>query len=110
MLGRRIYGKKLGIIGMGRIGTAVARRAKSFGLNINYHNRNRGADSIEKELNATYWSSLDQMLSNMDIISFFCPHTPATYHLLSSRRLKLIKSDAYIVNTSRGRFRSRYIN
>ncbi len=102
MLGRRIYGKKLGIIGMGRIGSAIARRAKSFGLNINYHNRNRVADSIEKELNATYWSSLDQMLSNMDIISINCPHTPATYHLLSSRRLKLIKSDAYIVNTSRG--------
>ena len=102
MLGRRIYGKKLGIVGMGRIGTAIAKRAKSFGLNINYHNRNRVASSIEGQLNATYWSSLDQMLSNMDIISINCPHTPATYHLLSSRRLKLIKNDAYIVNTSRG--------
>ncbi|MBL42908.1 MAG: D-glycerate dehydrogenase [Rhodospirillaceae bacterium] len=102
MLGRRIYGKKLGIVGMGRIGSAVARRAKSFGLNINYHNRNRVAESIEKELNATYWASLDQMLSSMDIISLNCPHTPATYHLLSPRRLKLIKRDAYIVNTSRG--------
>ncbi|PPR77362.1 MAG: Glycerate dehydrogenase [Alphaproteobacteria bacterium MarineAlpha2_Bin1] len=102
MLGRRIYGKKLGIVGMGRIGSAIARRAIGFGLNINYHNRNRVADSLEKELDATYWASLDQMLSNMDIISINCPHTPATYHLLSPRRLKLIKKDAYIVNTSRG--------
>ena len=101
-LGVGVRGKTLGLVGMGRIGSAVARRAKSFGLNINYHNRNRVAESIEKELNATYWASLDQMLSSMDIISLNCPHTPATYHLLSPRRLKLIKRDAYIVNTSRG--------
>jgi glyoxylate reductase len=102
MLGHRIYGKRLGIIGMGRIGTAVARRAKAFGLSIHYHNRRPAPEPIEQELEATYWESLDQMLAHMDIISVNCPHTPATYHLLSARRLKLIKPDAYIVNTSRG--------
>jgi glyoxylate reductase len=102
MLGRRIYGKRLGIIGMGRIGQAVARRARAFGLQIHYHNRRRVADEIEQELEATYWDSLDQMLARMDIISVNCPHTPATYHLLSARRLKLLKPTAYIVNTSRG--------
>src|SRR5262245_12353293 len=88
MLGRRIYGKRLGIIGMGRIGQAVARRARAFGLQIHYHNRRRAAEAVEQELEATYWESLDQMLARMDIISVNCPHTPATYHLLSSRRLK----------------------
>ena len=102
MLGHRIFGKRLGIIGMGRIGTAVAHRAKAFGLSIHYHNRPPVPEPIEKELEATYWESLDQMLAHMDIISVNCPHTPATYHLLSARRLKLIKPDAYIVNTSRG--------
>ena len=102
MLGHRIGGKRLGIIGMGRIGQAVARRARAFGLQIHYHNRRRVAASIEDELNATYWDSLDQMLSRMDIISINCPHTPATYHLLSARRLKLIRKDAYVVNTARG--------
>ncbi len=102
MLGNRIFGKRLGIIGMGRIGQAVARRAKAFGLSIHYHNRNRVAQSIEDELEATYWESLDQMLARMDIISVNCPHTPATYHLLSARRLRLIQPTAYIVNTARG--------
>jgi glyoxylate reductase len=102
MLGHRIYGKRLGIIGMGRIGQAVARRAKAFGLQIHYHNRRRLADELEQELEATYWDSLDQMLVRMDIISVNCPHTPATYHLLSARRLKLLKPSAYIVNTARG--------
>ncbi len=102
MLGRRVSGKKLGIVGMGRIGSAIAKRARSFGLEIHYHNRNRVADVIEKEMDAVYWESLDQMLSNMDIISINCPHTPDTYHLLSARRLNLIRQDAYIVNTSRG--------
>ena len=96
MLGHRIYGKRLGIIGMGRIGQAVARRAKAFGLQIHYHNRRRLAEEIERELEATYWESLDQMLSRMDILSVNCPHTPATYHLLSARRLKLIKPTAYM--------------
>jgi glyoxylate reductase len=102
MLGHRIYGKRLGIIGMGRIGQAVAQRAKAFGLQIHYHNRKRLPESIEEPLGATYWDSLDQMLARMDIVSVNCPHTPATYHLLSARRLKLLKPNAYIVNTARG--------
>ena len=102
MLGHRIYGKRLGIIGMGRIGQAVARRARAFGLQIHNHNRRPVAEEIEHELEATYWDSLDQMLARMDIISVNCPHTPATYHLLSARRLKLLKPTAYIVNTARG--------
>jgi len=102
MLGHRIGGKRLGIVGMGRIGQAVARRARGFGLSIHYHNRRRVHGEIEAELEATYWESLDQMLARMDIVSINCPHTPATYHLLSRRRLHLLKSDAYIVNTSRG--------
>jgi len=102
MLGHRIYGKRLGIIGMGRIGQAVARRAKAFGLQIHYHNRRRVSEEIERDLEATYWDSLDQMLARMDIISVNCPHTPATYHLLSARRLKLLKPTSYIVNTARG--------
>jgi len=102
MLGHRIWGKRLGIVGMGRIGQAVARRARAFGLQIHYHNRQRVAPQIEEELDATYWESLDQMLARMDIISVNCPHTPATYHLLSARRLKLMRPEAYIVNTARG--------
>ncbi len=102
MLGHRIWGKRLGIIGMGRIGQAVARRAKAFGLQIHYHNRRRLPEAVEQEVEATYWDSLDQMISRMDIVSVNCPHTPATYHLLSARRLKLLKPTAYIVNTARG--------
>jgi glyoxylate reductase len=102
MLGHRITGKRLGIVGMGRIGQALARRAKAFGLQVHYHNRKPVAPSIEQELEATYWDSLDQMLARMDIVSVNCPHTPATYHLLSGRRLKLLKRDAILVNTARG--------
>lgn len=102
MLGHRIHGKRLGIVGMGRIGRAVARRAKGFGLSVHYHNRNRVHADVEQELEATYWESLDQMLARMDIISVNCPHTPATYHLLSSRRLQLLQKHAYVVNTARG--------
>jgi glyoxylate reductase len=102
MLGHRLQGKRLGIVGMGRIGQAVARRAKAFGLQIHYHNRKPVHSNIERELEATYWESLDQMLARMDIVSINCPHTPATYHLLSARRLKLMKPSAYIVNTARG--------
>ncbi|XSG81554.1 MAG: 2-hydroxyacid dehydrogenase [Methyloligella sp. ZOD6] len=102
MLGHRIFGKRLGIVGMGRIGQAVARRARAFGLQVHYHNRRRVAPEVEQELEATYWDSLDQMLARMDIISVNCPHTPATYHLLSARRLALLKPSAYIVNTARG--------
>jgi glyoxylate reductase len=102
MLGRRIFGKRLGIVGMGRIGQAVARRAKAFGLQIHYHNRRPVHPSIADALEATYWDSLDQMMARMDIVSINCPHTPATFHLLSARRLKLMKPDAYLVNTARG--------
>lgn len=102
MLGRRIWGKRLGIVGMGRIGQAVARRAKAFGLSIHYHNRKPVSPRIEEELGATYWESLDQMLARMDIVSINCPHTPATYHLLSARRLRLLQSQAIVVNTARG--------
>jgi glyoxylate reductase len=102
MLGRRISGKRLGIVGMGRIGQALAERAKAFGLQIHYHNRRPVAAAIAEALNATYWESLDQMLARMDIISVNCPHTPATYHLLSARRLKYLGPHAIIVNTARG--------
>ncbi|MBT3359497.1 MAG: D-glycerate dehydrogenase [Rhodospirillales bacterium] len=102
MLGRRINGKRLGILGMGRIGQALAARAKGFGLSIHYHNRRRVHPEVESELEATYWESLDQMLARMDIISVNCPHTPATYHLLSARRLQLLQPHAFVVNTSRG--------
>ncbi len=102
MLGRRITGKRLGIVGMGRIGQALARRARAFGLQIHYHNRRRVASAVEEALEATYWESLDQMLARMDIVSVNCPHTPATYHLLSARRLKYLRPHAIIVNTARG--------
>ena len=102
MLGHRIWGKRLGIIGMGRIGQAVARRARGFGLSVHYHNRRRVHEEIEAELEATFWESLDQILARMDIVSVNCPRTPATFHLLSRRRLQLLKKDAYLVNTSRG--------
>jgi glyoxylate reductase len=102
MLGRRITGKRLGIVGMGRIGQALARRAKAFGLQIHYHNRRRVPGQTERDLDATYWESLDQMLARVDIVSVNCPHTPATYHLLSARRLKLLKPEAVVVNTARG--------
>jgi glyoxylate reductase len=102
MMGRRITGKRLGIIGMGRIGQAVARRAKAFGLQIHYHNRTQVSPKIEELLEATYWDSLDQMLSRMDIISVNCPHTPATFHLMNARRLELMQPDSYIINTARG--------
>ena len=102
MLGHRITGKRLGIVGMGRIGQALARRAKAFGLSIHYHNRRRVPAAVEEELEATWWESLDQMLARMDIVSVNCPHTPATYHLLSARRLKLLKPEAIVVNTARG--------
>lgn len=102
MMGRRLAGKRLGIIGMGRIGQAVARRAKAFGLQIHYHNRKKVSRPVEEELDATFWDSLDQMLARMDIVSVNCPHTPATFHLLNARRLDLMKPEAFIVNTARG--------
>ena len=102
MLGHRIWGKRLGILGMGRIGMALARRAKGFGLSVHYHNRRPAPEDVESALEATYWESLDQMLAHMDIVSVNCPHTPATYHLLSARRLRLLRPHAILVNTARG--------
>jgi glyoxylate reductase len=102
MLGHRLFGKRIGIVGMGRIGTAVARRAKAFGLSIHYHNRKRVSAATEDELEATYWDSLDQMLARVDFISVNCPSTPATYHLVSARRLALLQPTSYVINTARG--------
>jgi len=102
LLGGRLGGRRLGILGMGRIGMAVARRARAFGMQVHYHNRRRLRTETEETLEATYWESLDQMVARMDIISVNCPHTPSTFHLLNARRLKLLKPDAVIVNTSRG--------
>ena len=102
LLGGRVGGRRLGILGMGRIGQAVARRARAFGMQIHYHNRRRLRPEIEDKLEATWWESLDQMVARMDVISINCPHTPSTFHLMNARRLKLMKPDAVIVNTSRG--------
>lgn len=102
MLGHRIWGKNLGILGMGRIGSAIARRAKAFGLNVHYHNRHRANKEIEEQLAATYWNNLDEMLPNIDILSINCPFTPATYHLMSATRLATMKPTSYVVNTARG--------
>ncbi len=101
-LGGRLGGRRLGILGMGRIGQAVARRARVFGMQVHYHNRKRLRAEVEAELDATYWESLDQMIARVDIISVNCPHTPSTFHLLNARRLKLLKPTAVVVNTSRG--------
>ena len=102
LMGHRIGGKRLGILGMGRIGQAVAKRAAAFGLQVHYHNRKRLHPDTESQLDATYWESLDQMLARIDILSVHCPHTPGTFHLLNARRLKLMKPSAYIINTARG--------
>ena len=102
MLGHRINGKRLGIIGMGSIGQAIARRAKAFGMSIHYHNRKAVHPSIETELEATYWETIDQMLPRVDIISINCPSTPATHHLLNKERLSLLSPHSYLVNTGRG--------
>ena len=101
-LGGRVGGRRLGILGMGRIGQAVARRARTFGMQIHYHNRRRLHPEIEQELDATWWDSLDQMVARMDVITVHCPATPSTFHLLNARRLKLMKPEAVVVNTSRG--------
>jgi len=102
MIGHRISGKRLGIIGMGRIGQAVARRVKGFGMTVHYHNRRRLHEEVERDLEATYWEDLDQMLAHMDFISINCPHTKETHHLLNANRLALLKPHAFVVNTARG--------
>ncbi|PZX12913.1 glyoxylate reductase [Palleronia aestuarii] len=102
LLGGRIAGRRLGILGMGRIGRAVARRARVFGMHIHYHNRTPLQPPHVDDLEATYHDSLDHMLSRVDIVSINCPHTPSTFHLLNARRIGLLKPDAVVVNTSRG--------
>ena len=102
MRGHRIWGKRLGIIGMGRIGQAVARRAKAFGLSVHYHNRRQANPAVVEELNATWWDDLDQMLQRMDFVSINCPLTPETHHLMDARRLALLQPHAVLVNTARG--------
>ncbi|SOH92608.1 glyoxylate reductase [Monaibacterium marinum] len=102
LMGNRLGGKRLGILGMGRIGQAVAKRAQAFGMSVHYHNRRRLRPEAEEEIGARWWDSLDQMLARVDILSVNAPHTPATFHLLNARRLKLMKPTAFVVNTSRG--------
>jgi len=102
MMGSRLRGKKLGIVGMGRIGAALAHRARAFGLSIHYYNRRPVPVGVSGPLDATYWDSLDQMLAHMDVVSVNCPHTPGTFHLLSARRLRLMQPHAILVNTARG--------
>ena len=101
-LGSRLAGKRLGILGMGRIGRAIAVRAKAFGMEVHYHNRQRLHKNLEDQYDANYWVSLDQMVAHIDILSINCPHTPSTFHLMNARRLKLLKPDAVVINTSRG--------
>ena len=101
-LGSRLAGKRLGILGMGRIGRAIAVRAKAFGMELHYHNRQRLHKNLEDQYDANYWVSLDQMVAHVDILSINCPHTPSTFHLMNARRLKLLKPDAVVINTSRG--------
>jgi glyoxylate reductase len=102
LLGGRISGRRLGILGMGRIGQAVARRATAFGMQIHYHNRRRVSAEVETQLGATYWDDLDEMVKRIDILSVNCPSTPDTFHLMNARRLQLMKPTAVIVNTARG--------
>jgi glyoxylate reductase len=102
MCGRKLWGKRLGIVGMGRIGQALARRAKAFGMQVHYHNRKAVSPRIEEELGATYWDDLDQMLARMDVISLNCPATKETHHLLSAQRLGLLQPHAILINTARG--------
>ncbi len=102
MMGHRVSGKRLGIIGMGRIGQAVAKRARGFSMSIHYHNRNRVHPQIEAALEATWWDDLDRMLAGMDFVSINCPHTRQTHHLLNAARLRALQPHAYVVNTARG--------
>ena len=101
MLGRRLRGKALGIVGMGRIGTAVASRARTFGLQIHYFSRNRRPPAVEEKLEATYWPSLDAMIPEVDIVSLHTPHTRDTFHILNAGRLAQMRRDAFVVNVSR---------
>lgn len=101
MLGRRLGGKALGIVGMGRIGTAVARRARAFGMSIHYHSRHQRPPAIEEPLGATYWPTLDGMLAAVDIVSLHTPHTRETFNIMNEDRLKAMKPGGFLVNVSR---------
>ena len=102
MIGMRITGKKLGILGMGRIGQAIAKRAKAFDLDINYHNRRRLHQNIEEGLSATYWENLEEMLSTIDILVVSASLNPSSLYLLNAKCLGRMKPTAYLVNISRG--------
>jgi glyoxylate reductase len=102
MCGRKLWGKRLGIVGMGRIGQALARRARAFGMQVHYHNRKPVPAMIAEELGATWWDDLDQMLQRMDVISLNCPATKETHHLLSAERLARLRPEALLINTARG--------
>jgi glyoxylate reductase len=102
MLGHRITGKRLGIVGMGRIGQAVAARARAFGLTIHYHNRRRLPEAVERHHEATWWPTLDAMLRRVDIVSINCPHTPETHHLFDAERLRRMQRHVYVINAARG--------
>ena len=102
LLGHRVRGGKLGILGMGRIGQALARRATAFGLDVHYHNRRRVPKGIEESLGATWHEDLDEMLGQVNFLSIHCPSTPSTYHLINAERLSKMKPDSYIINTARG--------
>jgi glyoxylate reductase len=101
MLGRRLRGKALGIVGMGRIGGAVAARAKTFGLAIHYFSRNRRPPQLEERLDATFHETLDDMIAAVDILSLHTPLTRDTHHILSRERIARMRPDAYVVNVSR---------
>lgn len=102
LLGSRIGAKNLGIVGMGRIGQAVARRARAFGLSVSYHNRHRLPESAESALGARYEPDLDSLVASADILSLHCPATPETHHLIEARRIGLMKPEACLINTARG--------
>lgn len=101
-LGTSIGGKTLAVLGMGRVGMAVARRASAFGMHVIYHNRNRVHPEIERNLNATYFDTLEAMLPKADVLSIHCPKTPETHHLIDAKHLGLLKSTAFVINTARG--------
>ena len=102
MLGRKIGGKVLGIVGMGRIGQAVAHRARAFGLEIAYHNRKPLPEAVERMLAARYVENLDDLLAEADIVSLHCPATKDTVGMLDERRIGLMKKGACLINTARG--------
>ena len=102
LMGNRVSGRSLGIIGMGKIGQALAKRARGFGMSIHYHNRKRLNLKIERELKAKHWESLDGMIANMKIISINTPLTPSTANILNAERLKRMQPSSVLINTSRG--------